>query len=530
MKIPKIFGNKIVVLVIALALIIVVLVSLINISKIALTGFSSLNEGEQEIQESTISDSTNQGSAMSINIFEENPLGLEDVYLIEENTEIPQETTKKSSRRSSSNSNSQINTNSGNNNNEKNPSENNNGNDDNNGQENNNGNNNPPITSKNKLTKKSKDLNLKKDEVEINEGEEFQGVVRLTLEKSNKKISTFNINFDEDIDLSDVIGDSDFITGKSFMHSTSGFLENIDLYVPIKEGMDGIVVCSNADSYDEIYYGCSENPSITKEELLVLPHPRVEISEDNLYFIVHGITGTGAMGVNVTNISSSHQNATPPGSLDAVAGNITEITTPEGWGITQAWAGYYGNVSGAIQLADSGNNILYNWTLSSPEGEVFASTNDSISWNDVQCFNFTSSGTYIDESGNGGTTNSHGTNITILETQYGIENNDLDGVDETFYLLGVGTHNTFYVNANEFIEGECPNTRIFDSSGSGNDDNFEEILLYEPTTSSVIFASLLNEDLPGFDSNPHDFEMIVLEDGHLTDTSTTLYYFYAVMY
>ncbi len=518
MKIPKIFGNKIVVLVIALALIIVVLVSLINVSKIAFTGFSSLNEGEQEIQESSISDSTNRGSAMSINIFEENPLGLEDVYFIEENAEILPETTKKS-RRGSSNSNLQNlpGTNQeGENNGE-------------NGNSNNNGNDNPPITSK-KLTKKPKDLNLKKDEVEINEGEEFQGIVRLNLEKSNKKISKFNVNFDEDIDLSDITGDSDFATGKSFMHSTSGILEDIDLYVPITEGTDGVVVCSGASNFEQIYYGCSNEPGITKEELLTLSSPRLEISTDGLYFIIHGITGTGATGVNVTNITSSHQNATPPGSLDAIAGNVTEITTPEGWGITQAWAGYYGNVSGAIQLADSGNNVLYNWSLSSPEGEVFASTNDSISWNHVQCFNFTSSGTYIDESGDGGTTNQYGTNLTLLETQYGIENDDLDGVDETFYLLGIGTHNTFYVNANEFTEGECPNTRIFDSSGYGNDDNFEEILLYEPTTSSVIFTSLLNEDLPGFDNNPHDFEMIVLEDGHLTDTSTTLYYFYAVMY
>ncbi len=521
MKIPKIFGNRIVVLVIALALIVIVLISLINVSKIAFTGFSSLNEEEQEIQDNTLSDNTERGSAMTINVFEENPLGLEDVYFNEEETEIPPETTKKSKRRSSS-SNSQEPTSI----NQKEESNEENGNINNNG---NSGNQNNPSLSK-KLTKKPKDLNLKKDEVEINEGEEFQGLVRLTLEKSNKKISKFNINFDKDINLSDMVGDSDFTTGKSFMHSTSGLLEDIDLYVPITEGTDGVVVCSGASSFEQIYYGCIDEPEVTKEELLTLSNPRLEISSDGLYFIVHGITGTGATGVNVTNISSSHQNATPPGSLDAIAGNVTEITTPEGWGITQAWAGYYGNVSGAIQLADSGNNVLYNWSLSSPEGEVFASTNDSISWNNVQCFNFTSSGTYTDESGNGGLTNMHGTNLTILETQYGIESDDLDGVDETFYLLGIGTHNTFYVNANEFIEGECPNTRIFDSSGYGNDDNFEEILLYEPTTSSVIFTSLLNEDLPGFDSNPHDFEMIVLEDGHLTDTVTTLYYFYAVMY
>ena len=50
--------------------------------------------------------------------------------------------------------------------------------------------------------------------------------------------------------------------------------------------------------------------------------------------------------------------------------------------------------------------------------------------------------------------------------------------------------------------------------------------MYEPQSSSVIFTSLLNENVFGFDNNPHDFEMLVLENGHLTDTSVTPYYFW----
>ena len=52
-------------------------------------------------------------------------------------------------------------------------------------------------------------------------------------------------------------------------------------------------------------------------------------------------------------------------------------------------------------------------------------------------------------------TNVYGTNLTQLENQYNIDSYDIDGVDETFILIGPGTHNTFYVNANEFDEGEC---------------------------------------------------------------------------
>jgi hypothetical protein len=66
------------------------------------------------------------------------------------------------------------------------------------------------------------------------EGDEFRGKVRFNLEKSSRKISAFNITFNEsDVDISDIIGDSDFNTGKAFMHHDSGLLEDIDLYVPI---------------------------------------------------------------------------------------------------------------------------------------------------------------------------------------------------------------------------------------------------------------------------------------------------------
>jgi len=42
----------------------------------------------------------------------------------------------------------------------------------------------------------------------------------------------------------------------------------------------------------------------------------------------------------------------------------------------------------------------------------------------------------------------------------------------------------------------------------------------------TVFASLLSDDALGFDSLPHDFEMLVLEDGHGADTATTSYFFF----
>ncbi len=228
---------------------------------------------------------------------------------------------------------------------------------------------------------------------------------------------------------------------------------------------------------------------------------------------------------NIVNLGTTRATPDSATGIPAQAGNVTELSI-FGYTITQSWQGYFGNISGTIMLADNNDNMMYNWSLASPEGEIYASTNNSIAWEHVQCFNFNADGTYADlDDEIPGENNQHGTNLTILESMFGIKYDDVDGVDETFTLLGVG-HKTFYTNNLEFSEGECRSTRVFSNAGQGEDNKFEEALLYEPTTRSIIFASLLNKDTLGFDNNPHDFEMLVLEDGHKTDTDSTIYYFW----
>ncbi len=218
-------------------------------------------------------------------------------------------------------------------------------------------------------------------------------------------------------------------------------------------------------------------------------------------------------------------------SHGAIAGNVTEISIV-GFSTTLAWQGYYGNVSGSVQLADSDDNIMYNWSLASPEGEVFSSTNSTLIWTNIQCFNLTADG---DQTGNleasKGGTNTSGMNHTQLEALFNIDSDDVDGINETFGFNGslpgnTGNHDLFYVNNLKFSEGECVSMNVF-RANSSQDDYFEEVLLYEPNTDSAVFVSLLEEiDTTGFDGKFHDFQMLVPEDGHGTDTSTTNYYFW----
>jgi len=243
-------------------------------------------------------------------------------------------------------------------------------------------------------------------------------------------------------------------------------------------------------------------------------------------FTLTTVMAVGPYGANVTQTRTETAPIDNATSNNALAGNVTELLI-SGYTTTQSWQGYFGNVSGVVQLADANDKVMYNWSVISPEGEVYASTNGTgIMWLNIQCFNFTAFGNYTSEVGSGGNTSLYGTNLSQLEARFTIAWDDVDGVNETFTLFGSG-HDLFYTANQRFDVGECRNTRIYGDTGAGVNDEFEEVLLYEPVSTSVIFASILDEEGPlGFDVGNHDFEMLVLEDGHGTDISVTPYFFY----
>jgi len=210
------------------------------------------------------------------------------------------------------------------------------------------------------------------------------------------------------------------------------------------------------------------------------------------------VSAVSPSGAQVTPGTSSSAPSDSAGSVAAIAGNVTEINI-FGFTNTQSWQGYFGNVTGTIQLADSSDNVMYNWSLASPRGEIYASTSNSLTWTGIQCFDMQN-------------------DLTALETAYGIDSTDVDGVDETFNR---NDHAGFYTNNIQFTGGQCNNTKVFGPSGAAT---FDEVLMSDGA--NTIFTSLLLEDAVGFDDATHDFEMLVLENGHGTDTSTSTYYFW----
>jgi len=214
----------------------------------------------------------------------------------------------------------------------------------------------------------------------------------------------------------------------------------------------------------------------------------------------------------VTRVSDERRNFSTIGakSVSAQAGNVTQLTINVTT-LTKRWQGYYGNITGYVTLDDASGNTMYDCgqdTGVSVVGEIFAANYTISDWNDVVCVNLTANGTGLD----GGSL----LNVTTLETMYGMNPNDVDGVDETFT-------STEDITIGTTTLADCPATNMYVNNASQS-DYWNETLLTENQTTTVIFAAKVDQDTNGFNNRIWDFQMIVGEDGDV-DGATT-YYFY----
>jgi hypothetical protein len=166
------------------------------------------------------------------------------------------------------------------------------------------------------------------------------------------------------------------------------------------------------------------------------------------------------------------------------------------------WKAFVGWVNGKFTLDDQGGATIYDWTLSVTTGRVYSTRDSStIEWNTIACANRTTD--------------------LVTENTNMFHNSTQDNITKTFQY---GTHNPFWVAGRSISSGTCPtiNTYIANSS---QDTDFEEMALYDGT--SIIYASILENDLAGYDGQTYDFQMLVPENGSQGFTGATAYYLYA---
>ncbi len=205
-------------------------------------------------------------------------------------------------------------------------------------------------------------------------------------------------------------------------------------------------------------------------------------------------SGSGINGATYSNEVTTTAPDDDPDVHTALAGNVTYFDV-FGYTTTQSWQGYYGDVSGTIELASGSESVLYNWSVVSASGEVYASRTFDVNFASIGC--------------------ADAGEISGEESAMGQESGDVDSVSNTF---NQNNHPGFYVGSIEITLDACKSANLF---GSGD---FYETLLADDA-SNIVYTSILGGG-QGFDGNNYDFEMIVSENGK-DDNIPTLYYFYA---
>jgi len=194
--------------------------------------------------------------------------------------------------------------------------------------------------------------------------------------------------------------------------------------------------------------------------------------------------------------------ARPADSHTAAGGSFTTLilnVTSQ----TSKWKAYIGNVTGKLTLDNSNNKTIYDWALTTVQGEVYVSRNNSVNFTGLICANQS--------------------NITSEEAYLNINSSSDDSINKTFAQR---IHKSFVIGGTGTISNSscyAVATYVNDTSQAPAENaTFQEILLFDRR--NLVYVTLLENDQLGFDIGRYDFQIIVPDDP--TATSTT-YYFYA---
>lgn len=202
----------------------------------------------------------------------------------------------------------------------------------------------------------------------------------------------------------------------------------------------------------------------------------------------------------ITSVSNSTGTNSNNGFINISGGYIATINLTANFQNTR-WKAFIGNVTGKFALNDAGGSTIFDWTLSTTTGRVYA-TRDSgtIEWGSINC--------------------SNSTHLAAENVQLAHNGSSSDNLIATFDDT---THNPFFA-AGKFITANlCPTLNTYQNNVS-QDTDFEEMALYDGT--SLVYATVLEDNVVGYNGAPYDFQMLVPENGSATWTGAIAYYLY----
>jgi hypothetical protein len=164
------------------------------------------------------------------------------------------------------------------------------------------------------------------------------------------------------------------------------------------------------------------------------------------------------------------------------------------------WKAFVGEIDGKFTLDDAGGSTIYDWSLTTVGGEVYATrASGAISWGTISC--------------------ADAGEITTEETA--LNHTGEDNISSTF--TASSNVQTFVVAGQTIGAGSCSATNTYVNNASQGTE-FEEVILHD--TSNIIYTTILEEDETGYDGTDYDFQMLVPEVALDTWASSTAYYLY----
>jgi hypothetical protein len=207
-------------------------------------------------------------------------------------------------------------------------------------------------------------------------------------------------------------------------------------------------------------------------------------------------TPTGPDDINIT---SNGSGATAPPAEVNLSGGLVSTLNVTATIQNPHWKAFLGWVNGAFTLDDSSGSSIYDWSIGTISGQVYASRNAStVNWTDISCANTTE----------------------IIAEDVAMEHSGQDNISSTFSGTNTGT---YVVAGTPIGVGDCFATNSYvDNLTQGA--SFEEFILHD--NFNVVFATEIEDAVGGYDGATYDFQMIIPENGNATFVGSTAYYLY----
>ena len=198
---------------------------------------------------------------------------------------------------------------------------------------------------------------------------------------------------------------------------------------------------------------------------------------------------------SVVIVSSERRTVPNASNVTAQAGNITRLSVTANRQ-TAAWQGFAGNISGSIVLDDSSGDRFFAWSLFNISGEIYASRNGSINFNNI----FPHNNCTIDETGMTGAANADRTNRTY--------NRSANTVN--FSVGNIQINSTTACSVKPYVNSTTPVGNLFENliltPESANTTNQSD---QQQANQSIYVGILQLTNVHGFDGQMYNFQLLV---------------------